>query len=181
MRLLPPLAVIMAIAFSNVKTIISKPFQAARDAVKTVVDKINGFFSGMKLSLPHIKMPHLSISGKFSISPPSVPKFSISWYKTGAIFTKPTIFNTPFGFKGVGEAGAEAVLPIDKLEGYIAGAIEKTMNVVNLDSIAAAVEELASRPIELNINGRKFAVATASDSDSVNGLRNTFQSRGLAL
>ena len=85
------------------------------------------------------------------------------------------------GFKGVGEAGAEAVLPIDRLEGYIAGAVEKTMSVVNLQSLANAVEDLANRPVQLNINGRQFAYATASYGDSVNGLRSSFKSRGLAI
>lgn len=168
-------------AFSNVKTIISKPFQAARDAIRQVVDKIKGFFSGLKINLPKIKLPHFSITGKFSISPPSVPKLSIKWYKTGAIFTKPTMFNTPFGFKGVGEAGAEAVLPISKLEGYIANAIEKTQNVANLDRVAAAIEDLANRPNIFRIGDRDIAIATASANDSVNGLRSSFKNRGLAL
>ena len=132
-------------------------------------------------SLPKLKLPHISISGKFSINPPSVPKFSISWYKDGAIFTKPTLFNTPYGLKGVGEAGAEAVLPIEKLEDYISGAIERTTNAVNLNTLASAIEDLANRPINLNVNGRTIAVATAGDSDSVNGFRSTLQGRGLML
>jgi hypothetical protein len=131
--------------------------------------------------LPKIKLPHFTITGKLSLSPPSVPKLSISWYKEGGIFTKPTLFNTPFGFKGVGEAGAEAVLPINKLEGYIANAVEKTQNVVNLDKLVSAIEDLANRPNVIDINGRTVAVATAGDFDSVNGLRNTLSERGLVL
>lgn len=168
-------------AFANVRAKISEPFEQARDAVKGVVDKIKGFFSGLKLELPKIKLPHFSISGSFSLSPPSVPKLSIDWYKDGGIFTKPTIFGTPYGLKGVGEAGAEAVLPIDKLEGYVAGAIQKTMNVVNLGALANAIEDLANRPVEVKINDRAFAVATAGATDSVNGLRTTFQNRGMVL
>lgn len=168
-------------AFSNIKEKLTKPFEKARDAIKGVVDKIKGFFSGLKLKFPNIKMPHFKITGKFSLSPPSVPKLSIDWYKEGGIFTKPTIFGTQYGFKGVGEAGAEAVLPIDKLEGYMVSAIEKTQNVVNLQSLANAIEELANRPIQMNINGRQFALATAGDGDSVNGLRSSFKSRGLTF
>lgn len=167
--------------WNGIKSAITTPIEAAKSKVKSVVDAIKGFFSGMKLSLPKIKLPHFSVSGKLSLNPPSVPKMSISWYKDGGIFTKPTIFDTPFGLKGVGEAGAEAVLPIDRLEGYISGAIEKAQNVVSLDSLAAAIEDLASRPMVMNINGRQFATATASDGDSVNGLRSSFKSRGLAL
>jgi hypothetical protein len=83
--------------------------------------------------------------------------------------------------KGVGEAGAEAVLPIEKLEDYISGAIERTTNAVNLNALASAIEDLANRPINLYANGRQIAVAMAGDSDSVNGFRSTLQGRGLTL
>jgi len=168
--------------WNGIKSAITKPIEAAKDKVKSVIDAIKGFFSNLKLKLPNIKLPHFSIEGKLSLNPPSVPKLKIDWYKEGGILTKPTIF----GMNGNrlmagGEAGAEAILPIDKLEGYIAGAIEKTMNVVNLEKLAYAIEDLANRPIQMNINGRQFAYATASDGDSVNGLRTTFKSRGLAV
>lgn len=166
--------------FGKIKSKITSTIEGARDAVKKAIDKIKGFFN-FKWSLPKIKLPHFKISGKFSLNPPSVPKFSVQWYKLGAIFRKPTLFNTPYGIKGVGEAGAEAVLPINKLEGYIANAIEKTQNIVNLEVLAEAIEDLANRPVSLNINGRQFALATAGDGDSVNGLRSTFKSRGLVL
>ena len=148
--------------------------------VKNAIDKVKSYFN-FKWELPKIKLPHFKISGKFSLNPPSVPHFNVEWYKLGAIFTKPTLFNTPYGLKGVGEAGAEAVLPIDKLQGYISNAIDKAQNVVNLETLAYAIEDLANRPIELNINGRQFALATASDGDSVNGLRSSFKGRGLVL
>ncbi len=167
--------------WNGIKTAITKPIEAAKDKVKSVIDAIKGFFSGLKLELPKIKLPHFKISGSFSLSPPSVPKFSIDWYKDGGIFTKPTIFSTPYGFKGVGEAGAEALLPIDKLEDYISGAIEKAQNTVNLQALANAIEDLASRPIEMYIGDRAVAVATASANDSVSGLRNSFRGRGLML
>ena len=189
-------------AINNVKSVISTGLNAAKSTISNVldsikskftsiwdncksivsnaIDKIKGFFN-FKWELPKIKLPHFSITGKFSLNPPSIPKFSVSWYKDGAIFTKPTLFNTPYGLKGVGEAGAEAVLPIEKLEGYISGAIEKAQNVVNLNALANAIEDLANRPINLNVNGRTIAVATAGDSDSVNGFRSTLQDRGLML
>ena len=166
--------------FGKIKSKITDTINGAKDAVKSAIDKIKGFFN-FSWSLPKLKMPHFSITGKFSLNPPSVPKLSIQWYKMGAIFKKPTLFNTPFGFKGVGEAGAEAVLPINKLEGYIANAVEKTQNVVNLDKLVSAIEDLANRPNVIDINGRTVAVATAGDFDSVNGLRNILSERGLVL
>jgi phage-related protein len=160
--------------FANVKDKLSKPF-------KDAIDKIKGFFNNLKLKLPHIKLPHFSINGKFSLNPPSVPKLKIDWYANGAIFTRPTIFGTASGFKGVGEAGAEAVLPIDRLQGYIAGAIERSVQTVDLRSLADAIADLANRPVELNVNGRTFAQATAGDADRVNGVRNRLASRGVLL
>lgn len=167
--------------FNNAKNAILKPIETARDKIKSIRDTIKGYFDNLKISLPKIKMPKISITGKFSLDPPSVPKFSITWNKEGAIFTRPTIFNTPLGFQGVGEAGAEAVLPIEKLQTYISNAIDRSSQAVDLSSLAAAIDDLANRPIQMNINGRQFALATASDGDNVNGLRSTFKSRGLIV
>lgn len=168
--------------WNGIKSAIITPIEAAKNKVKSIVDSIKGFFSGMKLSLPKIKLPHFSISGKLSLSPPSVPKLSIKWYKEGGIMTKPTIFGAMGStLLGGGEAGHEAILPIDKLEGYVANAVERTMQNANVQSLVNAIEDLADRAIELNINGRHFATATAGDADNVNGLRNSFKSRGLAL
>jgi len=164
--------------FSKVTEIITKPFQ-------TAIDRIKALFNKTKLSFPDIKMPHFKITPSGwkagDLLKGVIPKLGIEWYAEGGIFTKPTIFNTPYGLKGVGEAGAEAVLPIDKLEGYIAGAIEKTMQVANMQALANAVENLANRPVVLNVNGREFATATANDTDNVNGLRTSFKSRGIVL
>ena len=168
-------------AWNRIKTAITNPIETAKNKIKSIVDTIKGFFSKMKISIPKIKLPHIKITGKLSLSPPSVPKLSIEWYKDGGIFTKPTIFSTASGLKGVGEAGAEAVLPIDRLESYISGAIEKAQNVVNLDSLAAAIEDLANRPNIFRVGDRDIAIATASANDSVNGLRSSFKNRGLAL
>lgn len=103
----------VANVWNGIKNAITNPIQTAVDFVKKAIEKIKGFFSGLKLELPHIKLPHFKLSGSFSLAPPSVPKLSIDWYKNGGIFTNPTIF--PASGIGVGEAGAEAVLPLKKL------------------------------------------------------------------
>ena len=161
--------------FAQVKDAIIKPF-------KTAIDKVKSFFNGLKLKFPKIKMPHFKIKGKFSLSPPSVPKLGVEWYAKGAIFTRPTIFPTASGFKGVGDVrGGEAVLPIDRLRGYVTEAMQRTMPQQDLTPLVDAIEELASRPINFNMNGRRFAQATAGDTDSVNGVRNSLIDRGLVL
>lgn len=165
--------------FAKVKDTILSPFRRAIDAVK-------GLFGKLKLSFPDIKLPH------FGISPPgwkigdllkgSIPKLAIDWYKDGGIMTRPTIFGMHGDrFMAGGEAGPEAILPIDRLEGYISGAIERSTNVLNFHYLARAIEDLASRPVSVRIGDREIAVATASASDNVNGLRSTFRSRGLVL
>ena len=169
-------------AVSKVKEILTKPFETAKEAIVKVVDKIKSVFSGMKLEFPKIKLPHFSVTGKFSLDPPSVPKLGIEWYKEGGIMTKPTIFGmNGSNLMAGGEAGAEAILPIDKLEGYISDVVERSVTVVNLQALADSIEALANRPVNIGINGKQLATASASDYDNVNGLRSTFVSRGLAI
>lgn len=99
--------------WNGIKNAITNPIQTAVNFVKSAIDKIRSFFSGLKIQLPHIKLPHFRLTGSFSLMPPSIPHLSIDWYKNGGIFTNPTIF--PSSGIGVGEAGAEAVLPLKKL------------------------------------------------------------------
>lgn len=120
--------------FNRVRDSIVNPIQRARDLVKGAVDSIVGFFSGLgsKLSfnIPKPKLPKFSIKGGFDLLslPPKVPSFGIDWYAKGAVFTKPTIFNTPFGMKGFGEAGPEAALPLtDSVLGSIGASIARLM------------------------------------------------------
>lgn len=171
--------------WNGIKNAIINPVETAKSTVSGIVDKIKGVFN-FKWKLPELKLPHVSVSGgkaPFGIAGKgSLPKFSVEWYKEGGIMTKPTIFGMRGNsLMGGGEAGAEAILPIDKLEGYIANAVEKTVSVVNFQSLADAIIELASRPVEVGINGRKLMQVTASDSDRVNGMRSTFIERGLVL
>lgn len=99
---------------------IRSAFQSKLEAAKSVVsdglNAIKGFFSGTSLKLPDIKLPHFSIKGSFSLSPPSIPKIDVKWYKEGGILTGPTIFGASGGsLLGGGEAGHEAVLPLSEL------------------------------------------------------------------
>lgn len=104
--------------FNNVKTAITNPIETARDRVKSVVDSITGFFSNMKLKIPEIslpKLPKFSMTGDFSLSPPSVPKIGVKWNALGGVFTKPTVLNTRAGLQGFGEVAgeSEAILPLN--------------------------------------------------------------------
>ena len=151
--------------FGEIKSGITEKIEAARDAVKNAIEKIKGFFD-FKWELPKIKLPHFSISGKFSLNPPQIPKFSVSWYKLGGVFDKATLFPYGGSIGGLGEDGAEAVVPLEK-------------NTQWLDRIA---EKLASKqsstPIILQVDGKTFAKTSI---DSINQLTKQTGSLGLIL
>ena len=92
----------------------------AKTIVSNALNNIKSFFSNCHLSLPKIKLPHIKISGKLSINPPSVPKFSVSYYADGGIMMKPTLFGIN-GNKAMvgGEAGPEAILPLNNFYKYL--------------------------------------------------------------
>lgn len=94
-------------AWNAVKNAIANPINTAIKLVKAGITKLKSIINGAHFKLPHIKLPHFKISGKLSLNPPSVPKVGIDWYAKGGIFNSPTI-------AGIGEAGPEAVVPLDK-------------------------------------------------------------------
>nr|DAR98783.1 MAG TPA: tail tape measure protein [Caudoviricetes sp.] len=109
--------------FTSIPEGIASFFRSAADTLRNIWDnavsfiadipgKIVGFFAGMHIEFPKIKLPHFAIKGSFSLSPPSIPTLSVDWYAKGGIFSSPSVI-------GVGEAGTEAVLPIDKLNQFI--------------------------------------------------------------
>lgn len=114
--------------WNGIKSAIQRPIESARDLVKGAIDKIKGFFN-FNISWPHIPLPHFSISPSgWSVGDllkGSIPSIGISWYAKGGIFDTPTIFPTIGGFKGVGEAGPEAVTPIDALLDYVRTAVSE--------------------------------------------------------
>ncbi|MGG3737248.1 phage tail tape measure protein [Aeribacillus pallidus] len=94
--------------FEAAKNAILNPIETAKEKIKAIVDKIKGFFSGLKLKIPKPKLPklpHFKISGKFSLNPPSIPKISVDWYAKGGIVDGASLI-------GAGEAGPEAIIPL---------------------------------------------------------------------
>lgn len=116
-------------------------FGGIADFIKGVINKIKGFFN-FEWKLPKIKLPHFKASGEWSLVPPKVPKFSVDWYANGGILNSPTIFGMNGDrAMGGGEAGAEAVLPIELLKTYIRDEMQ-TNNAALAQMIAEALSEL---------------------------------------
>lgn len=141
--------------FNAIKEKILRPIQNAKDKVKELIDKIRSFFN-FNWSLPKLKMPHLKITGEFSISPPRVPKFSVDWYARGGVFDKPTLFTSGGRLGGLGEAGAEAIVPLEN-------------NTEWLDKIADRLSAKfgGGRNIVLQVDGKTFGQISV---DSINAL-----------
>lgn len=96
-------------AFNGIRSVIENAMSGAKSTVSNALDAISGFFAGLHLEFPHIALPHFSLSGEFSLMPPSVPSISVSWYRTGAIAMGASVV-------GIGEAGPEAVVPLSGRE-----------------------------------------------------------------
>jgi hypothetical protein len=91
-------------------------------------------------------MPHITITGEFSLVPPSVPHFSIQWYKLGGVFDTATLFGYGNGkIGGLGEDGAEAIVPLEN-------------NLEWLDKLAIMLADKmgTDRPIVLEVDGKVF-------------------------
>jgi hypothetical protein len=121
---------IISTVFGAIKDIMSKPFETAMGIIKGVIDKIKGFLS-FNWEFPKLKMPHFSVTG--SMNPlkwveEGIPKLGVEWYAKGGIFNKPTIFNTPYGLKGVGDASSpEVVAPLNDLNAMISEEISRAI------------------------------------------------------
>ena len=121
--------------WNSIKSTVSNAINGAKDAVGSAIEAIKGFFN-FEFRWPHIPLPHFSISG--SLNPVDwlsngLPSIGVEWYAKGGILTKPTLFGMNGNRAMVGgEAGAEAILPLNKSTlGAIGQSIANTMNTSN--------------------------------------------------
>lgn len=146
-------------ALDGIKNWFSEKLTAVADFVKGIIDKIKGFF-GIDIPTPKIKLPHFSISGEFSIAPPSVPSLSIDWYAKGGVMTKPTIFGASGGkLLGGGEAGDEAILPLsalwEKLSMFIRRELKDKDNDKESDSVITSFVREGLRNLRVRSSDNK--------------------------
>ena len=154
---------------------IGSAFNTAKTTISSKLKEIGSTLKNTSWSLPKIKLPHISVSGSFSLDPPKVPKFSIEWYKRGGIIDG----ITPLGFSGGtmhmgGEAGKEMVVPLEntsftsKIAQAIGQAVDNTLarsynNMPNNNN-----NNSENRDVVLQLDGREFARASIN---SINKLQ----------
>lgn len=124
--------------FNGIKSKVESVFNGIKSFLSPIVNWLKGIFN-FDWHLPKIKLPHFSISGEFSLNPPSIPHFSIDWYKkamrNGMIMNEPTIFgfDAKTGkFLAGGEAGSETIVGTANLMSMIKQAVETAIG--NLES-----------------------------------------------
>ena len=130
------------------------PIQTAIETIRGIIEKVKGWFP-IKIGkiFSNLKLPHFKLTGKFSLKDMTVPKLSVDWYKTGGIFDSPSVI-------GVGEAGAEAVVPLDKfwdkLE-HLQGETNIVINVNGANKDPREIAEEVKRVLITETNQRRLA------------------------
>lgn len=177
--------------WNGIKTAITNPIQAAKNTISTIIDAIKRLFN-FKISWPKIPMPSFGISPSGwkigDLLKGSIPKLAVNWNAKGGIFNEPTIFDTAKGLQGVGEAGPEAIIPLNRETlGGIGEGVAKEMNSQNdtvialLEKLVATNEAILGKDTELsvNIDSMRVARATSSAMSEINGQQIRTINRGL--
>ena len=137
--------------WNSIKSAITAPIDAAKEHIRNALDSIKNFFANCRLSLPSIKLPHFSISGSFSLNPPSVPHISISWYKNGGIMMNPTIFGlNGSSLMAGGEAGPEAILPLSDFYDKLENILTSRLNTSGMEKYLAVIAANSGKGIYLD-------------------------------
>lgn len=155
------LSSVVSTKFNSIKSKITSIMTSASTGVKNAIDKIKGFFN-FSWSLPKIKLPHFSITGSFSLNPPSVPSFGIKWYKKA--YENPYLFGSPtvVGALGFGDGnGGEMVYGHENLMRDIREAVAQTM----------------PKTIKLYLDGDKLVGGTSDRMDGSLGQKQVYQLR----
>lgn len=148
-------------AWEGVKSMITTPIEAAKNIVSGIIDKIKGLFNFKlkfpDISIPHIPLPHFSLSGSFNPLKGQIPRIGIDWFANGGILTKPTVFGMNGGnFMAGGEAGKEAVAPLSDLMAYVQKAVKAEIGGMdaNFAQMIQLLTIIASKDMNINMDGK---------------------------
>ena len=129
------------------KNLFNDAMDNAKSAVQSGVDALKSIFD-FEWHLPKLKLPHINITGGFSLNPPSFPSFDVSWYARGGVFNSPSII-------GVGEAGQEAVMPLERNTGWISILAQKLAERMPVNNVPTGYS-LPAGDIVIQIAGHEF-------------------------
>ena len=156
--------------FANIKQVISEKLEAAKTAVRNAIEKIKSYFN-FDWHLPHLKLPHITITGDWGFNPPRVPSFGIEWYAQGGVFETPSII-------GIGERGPEAVVPLagSAMQPFAAEVAANMRMGGVIDELEALREDV--RNVRLYLDGTVLVGGIASRMDTALGGRQFAAERG---
>ena len=123
--------------FESIRATIQEKLEGARQTVSDAIAAIKGLFD-FEWSLPPLKLPHFSITGSFSLDPPSIPHIGVSWYARGGIVDGATLI-------GAGEAGREAIVPLERHTQWLDSVAERLAERLAAGRLAPALEAVADR------------------------------------
>ena len=129
------------------KNLFNDAMDNAKSAVQSGVDALKSIFD-FEWHLPKLELPHINITGGFSLNPPSFPSFDVSWYARGGVFNSPSII-------GVGEAGQEAVMPLERNTGWISILAQKLAERMPVNNVPTGYS-LPAGDIVIQIAGHEF-------------------------
>lgn len=163
--------------WNNIKNAITNPIETAKRTIQKAMDAIKKAVN--VLLKPKLKLPHISVSGSFSLNPPSVPKIGVEWYANGGIMTSPTMFGMN-GNKAMigGEAGPEAILPLDRIQTYFDRAYQKNSQTIDYEKLTKSfIKALKKVDNSVYMNGELVGIQTASSVQKRNEFENTKNKR----
>lgn len=172
--------------FNSVRTTISNVINSAKSIVSSGLNAIRGYFSSLSLKFPHIKLPRFSISGSFSLNPPSVPHFSVSWYKramAGAyLLDSPTLFGTASGIAGGGEAGNEYIVGQNSLAATVRAEVDNAIGdtMPEVVNYLAQILQAVADGKNIYLDGKTLVGGTVEEMDKQLGKSRARFRRGLA-
>lgn len=158
--------------FGGIVGVITHPIETAKNLFGKAVDAIKGFMK-FKFSWPNIPLPHFSVQPAGwkigDLLKGKIPSLGVSWHAAGGIFTKPTLFASRNGnLHGVGEAGPEAMLPLNS----------STFDAMG-EAIATHMPQMSGAPIYLVVNDRVLAQVMQGPVNDLNGSTIQLQNRGV--
>ena len=163
--------------WNGIKKAISDPINTAKSTVQKAMNAIKSAVN--VLLKPKLKLPHISVSGSFSLNPPSVPKIGVEWYAKGGIMTSPTMFGMNGNRAMIGgEAGPEAILPLDRIQTYFDRAYQKNSQTIDYEKLTKSfIKALKKVDNSIYMNGELVGIQTASTVQKRNEFENTKNKR----